>query len=218
MNKSCEKKGLGELAESLAAFPPQDVRFTIALQTEPLGLGHAVLCARKAVGKKSFGLMLPDTLLLPPTEGMAQLASLYGPSRPNLVMTHEVTRDRTQSYGIIDAGDNTPDRDGSILLREVVEKPSPTTAPSLSAISGRYILSPMIFDLLSDTPRNPSGEIELTDAINRLAQNEKVYAVPNPARWHDCGNKIGLTCAWIDRALQDPAMKPTVTACLRHLS
>ena len=210
-------KGLTELAESLAAFPPAEIHFTIARQTNPLGLGHAVLCAREAVGAATFGLMLPDTLLLPPARGMPHMTALHRQSRSNLVMTHEVDRNKTRSYGIIDAGENQPDKDGLILLRGVVEKPDPATAPSQAAISGRYILSPTVFDILADTPPNRNGELELTDAINRMAGAEEIYAAPNTATWHDCGNKAGLACALVDLALNDPETAPDVTDFINRI-
>lgn len=187
---------------------PSGVSCVYIRQGEPLGLGHAVLCARPAVGDEPFYVHLPDDLIRGSTGCLAQMAAHFREHASSCVAVQEVPREKTSSYGIVEVDDNDQ-------MHKIVEKPSPEEAPSTLAVVGRYLLTPAIFDMLETTGRGAGGEIQLTDAIADLLHKEPVFAYRFAGQRYDCGNKLGYLEATIDIAMEDPAIKSALEARFR---
>jgi UTP--glucose-1-phosphate uridylyltransferase len=174
-------------------------------QKEPLGLGHAVLCARDFVGLEPFAVILPDDLIDAARPCLAQLHDLFAKTGKSVVALQEVPDDQTHMYGII-KGQKT---DESVYrVESFVEKPAAGTAPSNLAVIGRYILTPDIFPLLESQEKGAGGEIQLTDALNSLAGKDGVYGVVFEGSRYDAGDTLGLLKANIHYALKDDELAP----------
>ncbi|MCJ7501051.1 UTP--glucose-1-phosphate uridylyltransferase [bacterium] len=174
-------------------------------QKEPLGLGHAVLCARDLVGLEPFAVILPDDLIDAAKPCLAQLLDLFARTGKSVVALQEVPDDQTHMYGIIQ-GQKT--EAGVYRVESFVEKPPPGTAPSNLAVIGRYILAPGIFSLLESQERGVGGEIQLTDALNSLAGTDGVYGVVFEGLRYDAGDRLGLLKANIHYTLKDDMLAP----------
>ena len=180
-------------------------------QQQPLGLGHAIWCAREAVGDEPFAVLLPDDLMVGRPGCLAQLVEAYGQVGGNFVCAEEVPRERTRSYGIITPGA----RDGRLTeVAGLVEKPSPEAAPSTLAVAGRYILQPEIMPILGALGSGAGGEIQLTDGMAALIGSQKFHALTFDGERYDCGDKAGFVLANLALALADEAVAPAVRAWL----
>ena len=210
LERSLSSTGKHDLLEVVKAILPSGVSCVYIRQGEPLGLGHAVLCARPAVGEEPFYVHLPDDLIKADVGCLTQLRQHYATHGSSVIAVQEVPRSRTRDYGIVAV-------DSSHKLQQIVEKPAPEVAPSRLAVVGRYLLTPAIFDLLESTGRGAGGEIQLTDGIARLLQAESVYALPFTGRRYDCGSKLGYVEATVDYALADPALAGPLRAHLQSL-
>jgi UTP--glucose-1-phosphate uridylyltransferase len=210
LERSLSTSGKQELLDLVRAILPSGVSCVYIRQGEPLGLGHAVLCAQPAVGDEPFYVHLPDDLIKAETGCLAQLRRHYERHQGSVIAVQEVPQSRTRDYGIVAV--NSEHR-----LQKIVEKPAPEVAPSRLAVVGRYLLTPTIFDLLEATGRGAGGEIQLTDGIARLLQVEPVYALPFAGRRYDCGSKLGYIEATVDYALADPALASPLRAHLKSL-
>ncbi|MGE4532162.1 MULTISPECIES: UTP--glucose-1-phosphate uridylyltransferase GalU [Halomonas] len=195
LEASLEAKGKHELLEELRAIVPEDVNIISVRQSEPLGLGHAVLCARPVVGDdEPFAVLLPDVLV--DDEGLARndlagmLEAFERTGRAQL-MVEEVPHEMTHKYGIVDTGGDAPGPGESRPLVGVVEKPAVEEAPSDLAVIGRYALPGRIFPLLAETPPGAGDEIQLTDAIETLRRQEGVDAYRMRGKTFDCGHQLG---------------------------
>jgi len=208
-----ERKGKTELLESVRSVLPDGVRCIYIRQSEPLGLGHAVLCAQPAVGYEPFAVLLADDLMDGEPPAMARMAELFAHEGASLLGVEEVPRDQTQSYGIV-----TVDamRGDWASLRSIVEKPRPAEAPSNLAVIGRYVLTPRIFDLLAELTPGAGGEIQLTDAISALLKHERALAVRLPGRRFDCGSKLGYLEAGVELGLRHPEVGEAFARFLRN--
>jgi len=183
-------------------------------QKEPLGLGHAVLCARTLVGDEPFAVQLADDLIdseVPAVRQLWDVAVRYGGS---VIAVMEVPRQQVSSYGIV-AGEWVSSR--VMRVREMVEKPAPSRAPSRLGIVGRYVLSPRVFSLLERTRKGAKGEIQLTDALKRLATEEPVFAYRFQGTRYDVGNKVGYVEACLAYALKDREFGSKVRSLLRRM-
>lgn len=194
-----ENSGKQQQLELIRNVLPEGVQAIFVTQPEALGLGHAVLCAKKVIGNEPFAVLLPDDLIWSRGAGalkqMADHAELTGHS---VLAVQDVPRQQTGSYGIVDA----PIFDGQVgRIDGIVEKPSPDKAPSNLAVVGRYILPPSIFALLEKTPKGAGGEIQLTDAIEMLLADSPVDAFRFHGTRFDCGTHIGLIEATVRYAL-----------------
>src|SRR5580765_1840769 len=180
---------------------PEGVRCIYIRQAEPLGLGHAVLCAQPVVGDAPFAVVLADDLMDSDPPALTRMAQIFEQQGSSLLGVEEVPRQQTQSYGIV-----TIDRmDGDLArVHSIVEKPKPADAPSNLAVIGRYVLTPRIFDLLAEIAPGAGGEIQLTDAISELLVHERVLAVRLPGRRFDCGSKLGYLQATVELGLRHP--------------
>ncbi len=193
--------GKHQLLDVIHNILPAHVRCVFVTQREPLGLGHAVLCAQPAIGNEPFAVLLPDDLLLSRTQPvlsqMVDAAQRLAPAA--LVAVEQVPREQVSRYGIVDV-EVTDER--AARMRRVVEKPSVEDAPSDLAIVGRYLFDPQIFGLLEKTAAGVGGEIQLTDAIAALIDRAPVLAYRFDGHRHDCGNRAGVVQATLDLALQ----------------
>jgi UTP--glucose-1-phosphate uridylyltransferase len=171
-------------------------------QQEPLGLGHAVWCARELVGSEPFALLLPDVLVQTPGKGcLAQMLEVYAKYGGNIIAVDPVPEDQVKNYGVVSIGEG----DGRVFpVNGMVEKPKPGTEPSNLTILGRYILQPEIFDLLSGQERGAGGEIQITDAMLALLKVQPFYALKYEGKTFDCGSKVGFLTANVAYALTRP--------------
>ena len=185
-------------------------------QQEPLGLGHAVWCARELVGNEPFALLLPDVLVQTQGKGcLAQMLDAYGEHGGNIVAVEPVPDDQVKNYGVVSIGG---EGDGRVLpIDGMVEKPKPGTAPSNLTILGRYILQPEIFSLLSAQEKGAGGEIQLTDAMLALLKRQPFYELRYEGRTFDCGSKVGFLTANVAYALARPDLRDAITAEIKKL-
>jgi len=182
-------------------------------QQEPLGLGHAVWCARDLIGDEPFAVLLADELLWNPVRPcLQQMAETHDKHGGNVIAVMEVPEDHTQRYGIVDPGISA----GAVTeVKGFVEKPKPGSAPSRLAAVGRYIIQPEIFALLSEGTRGAGNEIQLTDALARLIGNQPFHAQTFEGVRHDCGDKAGFIQANIALALERPDLAPSIREFLK---
>ena len=192
LERALKASGKTDLLETIQEIVPDDVSCVYIRQGEPLGLGHAVLCARPAVGDEPFFVHLADDLIAgePCLREMAEEYARHGGS---VVAVEEVPKENTSSYGIV----ATEDADQGTRMVSIVEKPKPEDAPSNLAVVGRYLLAPEIFDKLETTGRGAGGEIQLTDAIADLLADSSIYAYSFSGTRYDCGSKLGYLQATV---------------------
>jgi UTP--glucose-1-phosphate uridylyltransferase len=192
-------QGKNELLESLRGILPASAACVYLRQPAPLGLGHAVLCARPVVGHEPFFVHLADDLIFADRPCLAQMADVYRDKRASVIGVEEVPAADTDKYGIV-AGRNVQ---GQIFeIESIVEKPAPSVAPSTLAAVGRYILTPRIFDKLAALGRGAGGEIQLTDGIAALLADERVWAYRFSGKRYDCGTKLGYLQASVEFGLR----------------
>jgi UTP--glucose-1-phosphate uridylyltransferase len=204
----------GKSLEPLDAtrFPPGAI--VSVRQQEPLGLGHAVWCAREIVGDEPFAVLLPDDLMVGRPGCLAQMVEAYSKVGGNIVCAQEVDPERTGSYGIITPGT----RDGSLAeVKGLVEKPKPEEAPSNLGVVGRYILQPEIMDILGNIGKGAGGEIQLTDGMAELIGKQPFHGVTFDGDRHDCGDKTGLVIANLALALEREDVAPAVRAFIAEI-
>lgn len=200
LERALDAAGKQDLLEVVRGILPRGVSCVYIRQGEPLGLGHAVLCARPAVGDEPFYVHLPDDLIRASTGCLAQMRKQYEKTGSSVLAVENVPKEKTSSYGIVDVDDES-------RLRQIVEKPSPARAPSTLAVVGRYLLTSAVFDLLENTGSGAGGEIQLTDGIAALLKQESVHAFRFAGRRYDCGSKLGYIEAIVDFAMDDPALR-----------
>ncbi|HSB71175.1 MAG TPA: UTP--glucose-1-phosphate uridylyltransferase GalU [Candidatus Methylomirabilis sp.] len=185
-------------------------------QKQQLGLGDAIRLGRDHVGNQPFAVLLGDTIIDPPEgqkPGLQQLLDVYEGKRASVVAVHRVPREWVTRYGIV-GGETEPDDHDLVRLRLLVEKPGVAEAPSDLAIAGRYVFTPEIFQCIEATGRGVGGEIQLTDAMNLLAQRQPMYALAWQAKRYDIGNRVEYAKCFIDFALRRPE---TAKAVRDHL-
>ena len=183
-------------------------------QQEPLGLGHAIWCARDIVGDEPFAIFLPDEFMHGSPGCMAQMVDAYHRLGGNLISVLEVPHEKVSSYGVIDPGA----RDGAVTeVRGLVEKPTVEDAPSNLIISGRYILQPEVMQVLQGQEKGAGGEIQLTDAMAQMIGNQPFHAVTFDGKRYDCGSKVGYIEANLAVALWRPDMADEVRAIVVDL-
>ena len=185
-------------------------------QQSPLGLGHAVWCARKLVGNEPFALLLPDVLVQNPRGCIAQMidAAATLEDNANIIAVEEVPTDRVHMYGVVGVG---PAKGKAFAITQMVEKPKAAEAPSNLSITGRYILQPEIFEVLAKQAAGAGGEIQLTDAMVQLAKTQPFYGLKFEGRSFDCGSKIGFLTANVAYALERDDIAPALRAELTEL-
>ena len=195
-----ERKQKNALLEITQNILPEGVNLMYIRQTEALGLGHAVLCAAPAVGNEPFAVILADDLIDAPKGALAQMMDVYNATGSSVLGVETVDPSQTGSYGIVEIAP----KDAYQRVTSIVEKPKPADAPSNLAVVGRYILTPAIFDLLRHTQAGAGGEIQLTDAIATLLQQETVLAHAFSGQRYDCGSKLGYLQATLAYGCKHP--------------
>jgi UTP--glucose-1-phosphate uridylyltransferase len=194
-----------------AQLPPGAI--VTVRQQEPMGLGHAIWCARAFIGDDPFAILLPDDLVLSQTPCTRQLADAYNETGGCVVAVTEVPHEQTNRYGILDIGAD----DGRLVeVKGLVEKPDPKDAPSDLSIIGRYVLLPQVLGYLGQMQRGAGGEVQLTDAMAKLIGQVPFHGLRYEGRRFDCGDKIGFLEAQIAFALQRPEMAGAVKGFLKH--
>jgi UTP--glucose-1-phosphate uridylyltransferase len=179
---------------------PPNVTCLYIRQPAALGLGHAVLCSRAAVGKDNFAVVLADDLIDAGQGALSQMMDAYYRTGCNVIGVENVDPQQTGAYGIVEI----TNEDGFDYVKSIVEKPHPEEAPSHLGVVGRYILSARIFDFLTNLPRGAGGEIQLTDAISRLLTEQKMLAYAFAGRRYDCGDKLGYLEATVAYGMKHP--------------
>jgi len=207
------KQGKSDLLKTLRSVLPSYASCIYIRQPAPLGLGHAVLCAKPAVGNAPFFVHLADDLIDAKESCLKQMADRF--DNGSIIAVQTVPQSQTDKYGIVKAGA----RHGDLLRMErIVEKPKPAQAPSNMAVVGRYLLTPRVFTHLERIGEGAGGEIQLTDGIARLMDDEAVYAYRFAGKRFDCGSKIGYLQANVEYAMAHPELAKPFKAYLRTLT
>lgn len=210
-----EKSGKSSLLNNINAIIAS-AQFTFIPQPEPLGLGHAILQAKEAVGDEYFGIFLPDEIMIGEIPALAQLIAIADKYNASVIGVQEVPREKVSSYGVIAIKQEL--EDGVFEVEHLVEKPSVDQAPSNFALAGRYVLSPRIFTSLENTKPGAGGEIQLTDGIAEMMRSgERVIAYVMKTSRYDVGNPLGWIQANIEVALQHPTFEHIIKEYCRNL-
>ncbi|WP_262965114.1 UTP--glucose-1-phosphate uridylyltransferase GalU [Methylobacter psychrophilus] len=215
LEKELESKNKTEILKLIQDIVPPHVSCIFIRQSEALGLGHAVYCARPVIGDEPFAVILADDLIEDAGRGcMAQMVKLYEQKHTSILGVERVDPSETGSYGIVKTAEFS---EKSAPIEIIVEKPKPEDAPSNLAVVGRYILTPAIFDKIKKTGRGAGGEIQLTDAIADLLNDEPVLAYEFEGTRYDCGSKLGFLIANVELALLNKELKDGFLAYLKEL-
>ena len=207
LESQLELKGKTELLADIRADLSKPGEMSFVRQMAPLGLGHAVWCARDVVGDEPFAVILPDMLMRANPPALAQAIAAYDAVGGNIVVVEPAPEGEAHKYGIVALDEQAEGFDGRLTrMTGMVEKPAPGTEPSNLFISGRYILQPDVFEVLASQEAGSGGEIQLTDAMVRLMQRQDFHALAYDGTTYDCGDKIGLLRANIAFALAHPEL------------
>lgn len=210
-----ERGNKHEMLQVVRNILPPEVTCIYIRQAEPLGLGHAVLQARSVVGREPFAVLLADDLIANGSEGcLKPMIELFEANQSSVLAVEQVPREDTNKYGIVAA---EPIENRLSRVVQIVEKPKPQEAPSTLAVVGRYIFTPAIFDCLEATEKGAGGEIQLTDAIAKLLENEQVLAYEFEGKRYDCGTKLGYLQATVEYALRHPELKDAFASYLSSM-
>ncbi len=218
LENELERAGKHAMLDLVRSIAPADMNCLFVRQPRSLGLGHAVLCAEPLVGNEPFAVILADDLMRGEQGGpgvMKQMTEAFAKQGRSLLAVQEVPLEHTKRYGIVKG-----EPAGGPLMRidEIVENPAPEKAPSRMGVAGRYVLTPRIFEEIRNQPTGVGGEIQLTDAIERLMQHETVYAFQYAGKRYDCGSKEGFLEATVELALQHSDVGAHFRDYLKNLS
>ena len=211
------KRGKTKELQALLADTPAAGATSFTRQQAPLGLGHAVWCARDIIGDEPFAVMLPDMITLSgarQTRCLAQCIEAYQIHNSNVIAVEEVPAAETHMYGVVSIG---ADHGHTFEINGMVEKPPQGTSPSNLIISGRYVLGPEIFDILANVEKGAGGEIQLTDGMKKLAETQKFFGVRFDGKTYDTGSKVGFLAANVAFALSRPDIAPLFRAELKKI-
>jgi UTP--glucose-1-phosphate uridylyltransferase len=212
LEATLHERGKAEALEQLKQTQLEPGSISTVRQQEPLGLGHAIWCARTFIGDDPFAILLPDDLVLSETPCMTQLARAYQETEGSVVAVVEVPRDQTNKYGILKTGKD----DGTLVeVTGLVEKPKPEVAPSNLSIIGRYVLLPEVIGYLSAMERGAGNEVQLTDAMAKMIGHSPFHGLRFEGKRFDCGDKVGYLEAQIAFGLARPDLAPEVRAFLK---
>jgi UTP--glucose-1-phosphate uridylyltransferase len=217
LEDTLQRRGKLKELENLRADLPPAGAASFTRQQVPLGLGHAVWCAREVVGDEPFAVMLPDMITLPGASGtrcLQQCVETYNAHGGNVIAVESVPDDQTHQYGVVAKGQ---DFGQAFEITGMVEKPPKGTAPSNFIISGRYILEPEIFELLARGQKGAGGEIQLTDSMIELAKAQKFFGHHFDGKTYDTGSKVGFLAANVAFALARPDIEPEFRAELKKI-
>lgn len=222
LESTLEKRVKRQLLKEVQSICPADVTIMHVRQGEAKGLGHAVLCAKPCIGNNPFAVVLPDVILDEYTanqadENLAAMIGRYKNTSISQIMVEPVADNEVNQYGIADCAGINPEQGESSKIYSMVEKPSVGEAPSNLAVVGRYVLSEKIWGLLESTPVGAGNEIQLTDAIDKLIESERVDAFCLTGKSHDCGSKLGYMQAFVEYGLKDKTLGKDFKSALETL-
>tara|TARA_B100000902_G_C27272869_1_gene897249 strand:+ start:992 stop:1885 length:894 start_codon:yes stop_codon:yes gene_type:complete len=210
-----ERKNKRKELELVQNIVPSNVKCIYIRQNQALGLGHAVLCAKPAVGNNPFAVVLADDMILSKKEGcLKQMVEKYKEVQSSILAVEKVEKENLHKYGIIEG---TKNNSSDWELSNIIEKPNNDDAPSNMGVVGRYILKPSIFNILETTQKGAGDEIQLTDAIAMQILKEKVYAYEFEGKRFDCGNKFGFMKATIEYGLNHEEIAPKLREYLKNM-
>lgn len=212
LESELERRNKTDVLNYVRGLMPAGMKCIYIRQPEALGLGHAVLCAQAAVGNEPFAVLLADDLLDGEPAVMRQMVDVFDYYKCSVLGVQQVPREDTRSYGIVDS---RPIKEGLEAVQSIVEKPKPEDAPSTLAVVGRYVLTPRIFHHLAHIGKGAGGEIQLTDGIASLMQEEQVLAYRYSGKRYDCGSKIGYLEATLALARKHPEVGPQFEQLLK---
>lgn len=215
LEDALEKSNKQELLNIVRAVKPDDMECVFVRQPKALGLGHAVLCGRHVVGDNPFAVLLPDDLMIGTPPILAQMVEQFNERQASMIAVQEVPAEQTRRYGIV-AGKAVGER--LVDIEKMVEKPAPDVAPSRLGVSGRYVLTPRVFEEIANQQRGVGGEIQLTDGIAGLLRHEKVFAYRYEGKRYDCGSKEGFLQANVEMALANAELGADFRRYLKSLS
>ena len=217
LEDTLQKRGKTKELEALLADTPGAGTTSFTRQQAPLGLGHAVWCARDIIGDEPFAVMLPDMITLPGGRGnrcLAQCIEAHETHGGNIIAVEEVPASDTHMYGVVSVG---KDFGHTFEINGMVEKPPQGTSPSNLIISGRYVLEPQVFDILATIGKGAGGEIQLTDGMKQLSQSQSFFGVRFDGKTYDTGSKVGFLAANVAFALSRPDIAPAFRAELKKI-
>jgi UTP--glucose-1-phosphate uridylyltransferase len=215
-----ESNGKTALLEVVRNAIPKHINCIYIRQSAPLGLGHAVLCARPVIGDEPFAVLLADDLMVADAGQepvLAQMTAIYTKEGASLLAVQDVPRAHTRQYGIVRVSPSQPNHLNLERIDSIVEKPAPEAAPSTLAVVGRYVLNNSIFDHLSHLDKGAGGEIQLTDGIAAQLHSERVLAYRYAGRRYDCGSKLGYLQAQVSMGLKHPELGAAFAAYLEQM-
>ncbi|MEZ5930809.1 MAG: UTP--glucose-1-phosphate uridylyltransferase GalU [Alphaproteobacteria bacterium] len=213
LNDTLDAKGKAAELDAVTAWLPEPGELSYTRQQKPLGLGHAVWCARELVGDEPFAVLLVDELLQSDPPCLKEMVDLHRETRGNVVSVMEVPEDHTNRYGILDVGAD----DGRMVeARGMVEKPAPADAPSRLALIGRYVLMPEVFEHLDRQETGAGGEIQLTDAMEKMLGRTPFHGLRFNGRRYDCGSRLGYLEAIVANAMERPELQAGMTSILKR--
>jgi UTP--glucose-1-phosphate uridylyltransferase len=213
LQQTLRERDKAEALEHLRGTQVEPGSMVTVRQQVPLGLGHAIWCARAFIGNDPFAIILPDDLVLAETPCLRQLADAYQETGGNIVAVTEVPREQTNRYGILETGED----DGRLVeVTGLVEKPDPAVAPSNLSVIGRYVLLPQVLQHLALMERGAGNEVQLTDAMARMIGRSPFHGLRYEGRRFDCGDKVGFLEAQIAYALKRPDLGPAVLQFIRR--
>lgn len=215
LEATLQERGKQDLLNIVKGILPDGVSCAYIRQKSPQGLGHAVLCAKQLIMNEPFAVLLADDLI----DGgnipcLKQMVEMFHKKQASIIAVQKIAPSETKKYGVVDVPCNI---EPLSIIRGIVEKPSPESAPSNLGVVGRYILMPAIFSLLEHTRKGSGGEIQLTDAIAQLLTEEAVYAYQFTGTRYDCGTKLGYLEATVAYALKHPEVAESFKASLEEL-
>jgi UTP--glucose-1-phosphate uridylyltransferase len=213
LESSLLERGKHELLEIVRGILPEGVSCAYIRQKSPQGLGHAVLCAKRLVSNEPFAVLLADDLIDGGDSScLQQMVEVFNHSQSSVIAVEKIAKSESKKYGVVDLGGS---QQRIANIKAIVEKPHPDKAPSNLGVVGRYILTPRIFGLLEQTTEGSGGEIQLTDAIAKLLDEQPVQALQFLGKRYDCGSKLGYLEATIAYALKHPELAVEFKECLQ---
>ncbi|BHH84247.1 UTP--glucose-1-phosphate uridylyltransferase GalU [Desulforhopalus sp. 52FAK] len=215
LEDTLRKRGKDDLLKTVESLVPTSGTIIYTRQSEPLGLGHAIWCARDIVGDEPFAVLLADDLIQSDVPVLHQMIKEFDRVRASIVAAVEVPKEATGRYGILDS---EPAFNGTVRIKSMVEKPDPKDAPSNLAAIGRYIFTPRIFDFLGKQKRGAGNEIQLTDSMVSLMAEQPIFGYKFKGTRFDCGDKAGFQMANLAFALEHPEIKESLKKYIKCLS
>ena len=209
-----QDKGKHDLLKQVKEIVPKYGKVETVIQDKPLGLGHAIWCAKDIVGNEPFAVILADDVIQNKVSALSQMVEQFNEFKSSIIAAMEVEKDQTNKYGILDFNDKGTD---IFKIKGMVEKPSPDKAPSNFAVVGRYILTPEIFDFLEKKKIGAGGEIQLTDAIAELLDIQSVYGYKFKGTRFDCGDKAGYQMANLAFTMERPELKDKMLKFIKKI-